>query len=257
MPPTRGERAALGSEGSRHPQQRTRRHARVVLLGGSSRVGRCSVWSAGRGDGCGSCRVGIVVASASSPPPSTSTPTMVRFEPPTTVTPTTVTLMTVTPTTATPTTATRSRPSAFLRWDVLGDPVVGQTRRRHGTPSRTRRYACDDQRQEARPDVRPEPRRTRGRVRRRARRWTGPIEDEQLSNTVTVTVGGITSRQRHQRRPPPAWAEWSRPTCFTFYRDPDVSTADVGDTIDVAYAGQNTSAIDVEIAKLVDDRGPG
>ena len=41
---------------------------------------------------------------------------------------------------------------------------------------------------------------------------------------------------------------------FTFTATPDVTTADVGDTIHLAYCGENTSDIDLEIVKLVDDR---
>jgi hypothetical protein len=41
---------------------------------------------------------------------------------------------------------------------------------------------------------------------------------------------------------------------FTFTNDASVATAAVGDTVDYSYCGENTSEVDLEVVRVVDDR---
>ena len=84
----------------------------------------------------------------------------------------------------------------------------------------------------------------------------GPATDQQVTSTVTIDAGAgvvieesddITAAACQGPEPPPD-------VTFTFDVTPSVSTAAVGQTVEYAYCGQNTSTIPLEVVRLVDDR---
>jgi hypothetical protein len=84
----------------------------------------------------------------------------------------------------------------------------------------------------------------------------GPAADEVVTETVTVDVGG-------GRTVAPA-ASVTVPACtgpvpppdivFTFTNDPSVPVAEVGETVDYIYCGENGSDVALEVLRVVDDR---
>ena len=63
-------------------------------------------------------------------------------------------------------------------------------------------------------------------------------------STTTTTEPGSTTTLTP---PPPG-------ITFTFTNDPSVPTAEVGDTVEYSYCGENTSDVDLEVVRVVDDR---
>jgi hypothetical protein len=74
---------------------------------------------------------------------------------------------------------------------------------------------------------------------------TSSSEPDSTTSTSTSTSepGSTTSLT-----PPPPGIS------FTFANDPSVPTAEVGDTVEYSYCGQNTSEVDLEVVRVVDDR---
>ena len=95
-----------------------------------------------------------------------------------------------------------------------------------------------------------------GRVAAGAEVVPGPDSDQQITNTVSVDLGDGVIQQPFARITVPACSGPEAPTdvTFTFTVTPSVATAAVGDTIEYAYCGQNTSDVELEIVRLVDDR---
>jgi hypothetical protein len=70
------------------------------------------------------------------------------------------------------------------------------------------------------------------------------VADSTTSTTSTTTEPGSTT----SLLPPPPGIT------FTFTNDPSVPTAEVGDTVEYSYCGENTSDVDLEVVRVVDDR---
>ena len=99
---------------------------------------------------------------------------------------------------------------------------------------------------------------------RRRRRTTQPTSDD-----VAIEVSTSTTSSRPPRpRPRPSRIDddiGDRSTTttlmppppgitFTFTNDPSVPVAEVGDTVEYSYCGENTSDVDLEVVRVVDDR---
>jgi hypothetical protein len=69
------------------------------------------------------------------------------------------------------------------------------------------------------------------------------VVDEVVVDDVTTTSTTTTSLT-----PPPPGIS------FTFTNDPSVAAAEVGDTVEYSYCGENTSEVDLEVVRVVDDR---
>jgi hypothetical protein len=84
----------------------------------------------------------------------------------------------------------------------------------------------------------------------------GPGEDGEVSNTVTVVFGEGQSGAASATVTVAACAGTPTPPdiAFTFTNDPSVPTAEVGDTVDYSYCGENNSDVDLEVVRVVDDR---
>ena len=72
---------------------------------------------------------------------------------------------------------------------------------------------------------------------------TVPDRDHDDIDLPTTEPGSTTSLL-----PPPP------DITFTFTNDPSVPTAEVGDTVEYSYCGENTSDVDLEVVRVVDDR---
>jgi hypothetical protein len=86
--------------------------------------------------------------------------------------------------------------------------------------------------------------------------FDGPDEDGQVSNTVTVVFGAGQSGAAPATVTVAACAGTPAPPdiAFTFTNDPSVPTAEVGDTVEYSYCGENNSDVDLEVVRVVDDR---
>ena len=84
----------------------------------------------------------------------------------------------------------------------------------------------------------------------------GPVTDDQLINTVSVDLGGGLRSELSDRITAAACPGPPFPpdVTFTFTKTSSVSRAAVGETVEYTYCGQNTSAIELEVVRLVDDR---
>jgi large repetitive protein len=84
----------------------------------------------------------------------------------------------------------------------------------------------------------------------------GPAQDQQLSETATVqhADGGTSDYSDEITAAACSGPELPPDVTFTFSKTPSVLTAGVGDTVEYVYCGQNTSAIPLEVVRLVDDR---
>ncbi len=88
----------------------------------------------------------------------------------------------------------------------------------------------------------------------------GPAEDQEITETVTVDVGfslgnGGTSDLSATVTVGACTGPAAPPDiAFTFTNDPSVDVAEVGDTIDYTYCGENTSDVELEVVRVVDDR---
>jgi len=88
----------------------------------------------------------------------------------------------------------------------------------------------------------------------------GPVEDQEITETVTVDVGFSLSNGGTSDLSatvtvgacvgPPVPPD----IAFTFTNDPSVDVAAVGDTIDYTYCGENTSDVGLEVVRVVDDK---
>ena len=84
----------------------------------------------------------------------------------------------------------------------------------------------------------------------------GPVADEQAIQTVTVDFGnGETSELSASVTVgactgPPVPPEIS----FSFTNDASIEDAEVGDTIDYTYCGENSSDVELEVVRFVDDQ---
>jgi hypothetical protein len=80
----------------------------------------------------------------------------------------------------------------------------------------------------------------------------GPATDQVITESVTVDAGGAVA------------ASVTVPACtgpvappeilFTFTNDPSVPVAEVGETVDYFYCGENGSDVALEVLRVVDDR---
>jgi LPXTG-motif cell wall-anchored protein len=84
----------------------------------------------------------------------------------------------------------------------------------------------------------------------------GPAADGEISNTVTVVYGQGQSGAATATITVPACTGTPAPPdiVFTFTNDPSVATAEVGETVDYFYCGENTSDVELEVVRVVDDR---
>ncbi len=80
--------------------------------------------------------------------------------------------------------------------------------------------------------------------------------DQVISNTVTVQPGDGQAATLSASVTVPACTgpPFAEEVTFTFTTTADVASAVVGETVQYSYCGQNTSAIPLEVVRLVDDR---
>ena len=88
----------------------------------------------------------------------------------------------------------------------------------------------------------------------------GPVADEQITETVTVDVGfslgnGGTTELASTITVGACTGPAAPPDiAFSFANDASVEVAEVGDTIDYTYCGENSSDVDLEVVRVVDDK---
>ena len=82
----------------------------------------------------------------------------------------------------------------------------------------------------------------------------GPPSDLQLTERVTIDVGALSTQPSASVTAAACPGPEAPAATFTFTATPSVTTAELGDTIEYVYCGQNTGDVPLEVLRLVDDR---
>ena len=84
----------------------------------------------------------------------------------------------------------------------------------------------------------------------------GPAADEVISESVTFDAGGGRTVEAAASVTVPACTGPVAPPeiVFTFTNEPSVPVAEVGETVEYFYCGENQSDVALEVLRVVDDR---
>ena len=82
----------------------------------------------------------------------------------------------------------------------------------------------------------------------------GPADVQEITETVSLGAPGGPQLSDTVTVPDCTGPAAPPDIAFTFTNEPSVETAAVGDTVEYSYCGENTSDVDLEVVRVVDDQ---